>query len=132
MKLVTDINQLLENIDTLEAYISEGNAYENQAATDLIKNGICFVSYQVGEQLRFAPSRFIGYVNNKLEKHAVSQEKDGRDTNKAITAIIKMQPSPNEILEKKYFDYCYSLGIQPNKKAPFGNTRKFWFLKTDE
>ena len=132
MKLVTDINQILENIDALEAYMSEGDTYENQEATALIKRGTCFVSYEVDKQLRFAPSRFIGYVNNKLEKHAVSQEKDGRETNKAITAIIKMQPLPNEILEKKYFDYCYSLGIQPNKKGAFGVERKFWSLKRDE
>ncbi len=87
MRLITNINQLINNINILEGYITEGNEYEKHEATSLVKRGTCFVAYQVDKELRFAPSRFIGYKGNRLEKHRISY-KDGRETDKAIIEIL--------------------------------------------
>lgn len=131
MKLIKNRGQLIKNIDTLEGYLSEGNEFENSEATSLVKRGTCFVAYQVDKELRFAPSRFIGYINNKLEIHSISH-KDGRETNKAIIDILNDKPLPDVKLEKKYFDYCNQLGIQPNEKGAFGAQRKFWRLNIEK
>lgn len=131
MKLIKNKEQLIKNIDTLESYLTEGDEFEISEATSLVKRGTCFVAYQVDKELRFAPSRFIGYVNNKLEIHSVSH-KDGRETNKAIIDILTDKPTPNDNLEKKYFDYCNQLGIQPNEKGAFGVQRKFWRLNIEK
>jgi predicted restriction endonuclease len=130
MLLITDRKQLEINLATLETYLIEGNEYEIQEATSLIKRGTCFVAYQINKELRFAPSRFIGYEDNTLDIHLKSK-KDGTMTNKAIESILNEKPTSNEQLEKMYIDYCLSLGIKPNTTGNFGSPRKFWKLSID-
>lgn len=128
MKLINSQNQLIKNIDTLEGYLTEGDEYSSNEAKALVKRGTCFVAYTIETELRFAPSRFIGYVNNKLDRHSAYDDKDGRETNKVINQILGTKPEPNDKLNKKYLEYCDSLGIQPSEKGSFGVARKFWQL----
>lgn len=128
MELITNEQQLIKNIETLEGYLTEGSSDEMKEATSLVKRGICFVAYEALGELRFAPSRFIGYVDNTFEKHSLNESKHGTFTNGAIKKILHEEPLPNEILEEKYLKYCSKLGIYPNNKAVFGARRKFWTL----
>jgi hypothetical protein len=128
MELIDDKLQLIENIDTLEGYLTEGDDYSSKEAKLLVKRGTCFVAYHVDNELRFAPSRFIGYLNNELDEHSASLEKDGRETNKAIIGILGAKPLPNDILNLKYVEYCNKLGMQPSEKGAYGVERKFWQL----
>lgn len=132
MKLIDNKKQLIKNIDTLEGYLTEGDEYSKSEATSLVKRGTCFVAYNIDKELRFAPSRFIGYIDNKLDKHSASLEKDGRETNKVINEILATKPQPNDKLNSKYLDYCNKLGIQPSKTGSFGAPRKFWQLGIDK
>lgn len=132
MRLINTKNQLIKNIDTLEGYLTEGDDYAANEAKSLVKRGTCFVAYKIDRELRFAPSRFIGYIDNKLDKHSASDEKDGRETNKAIIKILEAKPIPNDQLNEKYLEYCNRLGIQPSEKGSFGAPRKFWQLKIDQ
>ncbi|MEG1400930.1 HNH endonuclease [Bacteroides sp.] len=132
MKLISDQKQLINNIETLENIIAEGSESEKKEATDLTKRGTCFVAYQIENEIRFAPSRFIGYINNKLKSHIISKSKDGRKTNKAINEILGVQPSHNKELEQKYIQYCICLGIKPNSKGAFGVERKYWKLNIEK
>lgn len=131
MELVTNKQQLIKNIETLERYLTEGDEIKMNEASSLVRRGICFVVYKAGGELRFAPSRFIGYVDNNLDAHSISPDKDGRVTNRAIEAILHTKPSPNDSLEEKYFTYANRLGIYPNVKAPFNVQRKFWMLDAE-
>jgi len=131
MRLINTKNQLIKNIDTLEGYLTEGDDYAANEAKSLVKRGTCFVAYKIDGELRFAPSRFIGYIDNKLDKHLASYEKDGRETNKAIIKILGAKPLPNDKLNEKYLEYCNRLGIQPSEKGSFGAPRKFWQLEID-
>jgi len=128
MELITNLDQLITNINTLESYLVGENEYETEEATLLVKRGTCFVAYQIGNEVRFAPSRFLGYKTNVLEQHSASS-KDGKETNKVICSILKVKPTPSDDLELVYFKYCHSLGIKPNEKGAFGAPRKFWKLK---
>ncbi len=130
-KFITDINALTQNINTLENYLIEGTDEERQEASKLIRKGICFVSYMIESELRFAPSRFIGYENNSLSKHSIV-EIDGRITNKVINKILKPNKLKVGIYEKEYLEYCTKLGIKPQiKGGAFGVKRKYWFLKLE-
>ena len=131
MKLIEDEKQLIRNIETLESYLTEGNDYEIKEATLLVKRGTCFVAYRIDKEIRFAPSRFIGYFDNKLDTHSVALYKDGRETNKALNKILKTKPLPDDNLNEQYFDYCNKLGIQPSDKGSFGAPRKFWRLNIE-
>lgn len=120
MKTINDIEQLEQNLETVEFYLTEGTDLEKDITIGLIRAGACFVAYEIDDELRFAPSRFVGYINNKLEQHLNSQ-KDGRDTNVAIEDLIDGKLGPNEKLEKTFLKYCQNLGIEPYNKK-----RKYW------
>jgi predicted HNH restriction endonuclease len=128
MGLIKTLKQLEQNIANVEKYLTVGTNEEKKETSNLIKRGTCFVAYSINNEIRFAPSRFLGYVYNELYKHA-SSEKDGRETNKAINEILQAKPVQNNDLEQKYFDYCFNLGIKPSENGAFGASRKFWVLK---
>jgi 5-methylcytosine-specific restriction protein A len=128
LSLIINLDQLIQNISKVEYYLTEGSDEQRLAASLLIKRGTCFVAYKVGDELRFAPSRFLGYSHNNLIAHSTSRV-DGRDTNKTINLILKSNPLPNNNLEKKYIGYCTKLGIKPQLKGgAYGVSRKYWQL----
>jgi len=129
--LISTFNHLIQNINTIESCLTEGNDDERLEASKLIKQGICFVAYKVGKEIRFAPSRFIGYHNNTIKEH-LTIKKNGNETNKAISKILKSKPAAYITLEKKYIDYCSKLGSKPNVEGgAFSNTRQYWTIHLD-
>lgn len=131
MELISNKEQLIKNIETLEGYLTEGDDYSSNESKSLVKRGTCFVAYKIENELRFVPSRFIGYLNNQLDRHSASLDKDGKETNKVINKILGNKPLPNENLNKQYLEYCNRLGIQPGENGAFGAQRKFWQLHID-
>jgi len=128
MTPVTDLAQINENLRTLEHYLLHGTSGEQAEARQFIQRGTCLLAYHDGTRLRFAPSRFIGYQSNTLEKHS-SSARHGGVTNQAITRVLnRQQPSANDELELQYQQYCHSLGITPRLKGSFGVGRKYWTL----
>jgi tetratricopeptide (TPR) repeat protein len=130
LELVENIGSLLENIGTLDAYLSQSSGTrENVFAKISIQRGKCFVAVGVDEYAyKFYPSRFIGYENNSMGRHQLSSLIDGRETNRAITRVLKIQlithdknPSEWEKLELAYAAYCDSLGIAFSQRK-----RKYW------
>lgn len=131
MKLVSNLEQILQNIKTVENYLTNGNTDDQLKMTAFIKRGTCFVAYQIENEIKFAPSKFLGYVDNSLKKHIPSKS-DGRETNKMIISILESKPLLNEKLEKKYISYCKKIGLEPKKKGAFGADRKYWLLRLNE
>lgn len=126
MNIITSKNQLFNNIYTLESYLTGDDGNARDEAKLLVKRGTCFVAYKNDHEIHFAPSRFIGYIENNLEKHSINFEKHGTFTNHAIKKILGSKPFPNEQLNLKYMEYCMKLGILPPEKGSFGGQRKFW------
>lgn len=75
----------------------------------------------------FAPSRFIGYIENTIGYHENNNSKDGRVTNKAINEILKKTPQVDGELEFQDKQFCQCLGFTPSKTGTSGVARKFWF-----
>ena len=123
MKLISKLDQLTKNIETVEYYLTEGKEDEQLEVSDLIKRGSCLLCYKVDNEIRFAPSRFIGYINNTLNGH-IRSEVDGRDTNVVINRILKSKPLPDESLRELYLKYCKNLGLKADNKK-----HKFWKLE---
>ena len=128
MKTISNISELKKNIREIDKYLKSKNETEVSFAKGLIKRGTCFVTVQTDEGYKFYPSRFIGYENNSMEVHECNQEKDGKETNPAISSIIGTKPQKNEALEDEYKEYCISLGFKANKAGAFGVERKYWML----
>lgn len=129
MNVITELNQITNNIVELERGRSaDGKELEEYQA--LIKRGTCFLPYMSEIGLAFAPSRFIGYVGNKLETHADNPNRDGRITNAAINQLIGVRPRTNKVMEQAYIRFCGTIGVTPSETGAFGVERKYW-ITTD-
>lgn len=127
MFIVKSIEDIKENIKTLDSYLNSKNEYEVDYAKALVKRGTCFVvTVDNNNEYKFYPSRFIGYKNNTMDKHERNYNKDGKETNPAISEVLNVKPVQNESMEEKYKDYCDALGFKPNKAGSFGVPRKYW------
>ena len=124
-KLVRNWKDILENILMLEDYRHSKNIEDIDYYNSLIKRGTCFVATIIDEELVFAPSRFIGYLQNSRQKHSANESKDGRVTNPELEKILNTKFRVDEGLERAYRSFCLSLGFTPRDKGSFGVTRKY-------
>ena len=121
METISAIADIEKNIATLDSYRISKIHEEKEFYNGLVQRGICFVAYQRNNETHFAPSRFVGYINNIMERHNANKTKDGRITNPTITQLLNSVCEYNEELEKQFIQFCSSLGITPYKKS-----RKYW------
>lgn len=128
--LVETAAQVAANLRTLEHLRSRPLDDGHRAYEQLIKRGTCFVPYVVDGGIAFAPSRFIGYQDNSIERHLANTGKDGRTTNKALHGIFGSGPQIHDGLERLYVAFCNRLRIAPSATGAFGVARKYWV--TDE
>lgn len=129
---VASIDELIQNIETVESYINEDASQESfDEMSEYIKRGHNFVAYKVDEKWHFAPSRFVGYKNNNLEKHREFRinrlisgtETDGRLSSKQVLGMEKIE---NKELDSHYKTFCDWLEVTPENRI-----RKFWVLDGD-
>lgn len=125
MELVVNEEQVAENLAELDrARVSadeDGKIYR-----DLIQNGTCYLPYLTETGIAFAPSRFIGYVGNRIQIHGLNKEKHGSKTNAALNKIYGCHPVQNENLQRAFDRFCESMGVASSSKGSFGVTRKYW------
>jgi len=127
MKLVETFEQLQSNAQTLER-IRVGEDRRNQVVhQSLIQRGRTFLPYLANDGLAFAPSRFIGYIENSLQKHESNTEKDGRLTNPRIAKILSdrfsspISNAPWPDLEEYFLKFAAKIGVVPNNVL-----RSYW------
>ncbi|MCL2824461.1 MAG: hypothetical protein FWD57_10755 [Polyangiaceae bacterium] len=130
MKLITSKEELIQNIDRLNGYLDNKLAPSYTFTLELIRRGICFVALQDKNEMRFYPSRFVGYKNNTMNDHLANEQRDGRETTPQISSIISggQPPQVDNHLERQYVKYCTSLGFAASAKGAFGVERKYWLL----
>lgn len=126
MRLVESLDEIYENISVLERIRQAGQSTELATYRSLIKRGTCVLPYSTADGIAFAPSRFIGYADNSLSKHAANESRDGRRTNGALNDILDLRPIADHSLEAAYQDFCSSIEVTPSKTGTFGVERKFW------
>lgn len=126
MDLVKNREQIDANIAALERLRQTGAGPQFRDYVSLIKLGTCFMPYKSETGLAFAPSRFLGYVDNSLQNHASNDRKDGRLTNPAISEILRQTPEEDAELDERYRAFCASLGFEARATGNFGAPRKFW------
>lgn len=128
MQIVKKIGELKRNADTIDKYLLTKKEPEYDFAIGLISRGICFIAIEKEDKYHYYPSRFMGYVDNSMDNHLNNENKDGRDTNPAISSILNNKPIANTELENHYITFCNSLGFIASKSGAFGVKRKYWIL----
>lgn len=98
---------IISNIETLYSYLhgESGEDYK-QWAVDKLKRGKNMVVEVIDGHICFAPSRFVGYLNNTKDKHDENHG-DGTDTDKILkTYYNKVQDGRLDfILQKELAKY---------------------------
>lgn len=75
---------IISNIETLYSYLHGESGEDNRLwAVDKLKRGKNMVVEMIDGHIRFAPSRFVGYINNNREKHD-EDPGNGTETDKVI------------------------------------------------
>lgn len=110
----------IQELKLLELYLNSKADPEYSFALGLVKKGTCFVAVKNGSGFSFYLSHFMGYAKNNMNKRLNNQEKDGKETNPVISRPLGGKPTLNFELEKKYLEYCESLGFVANNKGSFG------------
>ena len=125
-RLIENLSELLDNLSQVDLYLNDDTDENRQQMCNLIAKGRILVAYNSGDRLHFAPSRFIGYLNNNLLTHLVKDNgKDGRDTTPAISKIIGGY-GYNFDVEKVFVEFC-----KTNKVKPANIRRKYWVLSNE-
>lgn len=131
-ELISSIEDLIHNIETVESYINEDASQEQyDIMATYIKRGHNFVAYVIDEKWHFAPSRFVGYKNNNLELHEKfrsERQVSGTETDVRLSSniIFGIEKNQNCKLDSHYRDFCKWLDVQPENRI-----RRFWILKED-
>lgn len=131
MKTISNSDDLADNLATLYRYLQSRNEGERSFAQDLVRSGLCFVVQTVEGKQFFAPSRFVGYGKNNMDKHRRNKGKDGRDTSLSINEILGAEPTHDSKIEQQYLRFCERIGVKPGAKGPFGIERKYWVLQAN-
>ncbi len=127
MKIVASLEEIQKNTSIFDGYIENRTDPEYTWALERIKKGTCFVT--IGDEssgYKFYPSRFVGNLDNNMDKHEQNTEKDGRITNRALTLVFGKDCTADVGLEEAYKEYCHKLGFEPSDKGAFGVERKYW------
>lgn len=132
-RLVECWDHVEANIRTLETARNSQDAEIRTEYNSLIEKGTCFVAYSSGSKYTFAPSKFIGYVDNNFATHQryrnnrdPRNRRQGGDTNNAIAKILGRDPERNDAAEDLYRGFCRELGFEPRPSGTGGHPRKYW------
>jgi hypothetical protein len=81
-----------------------------------------FLPFRYGDQLAFAPAKFIGYTDNSFdENEATRGDRHGGEARIAITQALGFDAVENETLGWQLRNYCLQSGIELNN-----HRHSFW------
>lgn len=123
--------EIFKNAETLHGYLFGRDENKKQFALDLIKNGRVFCVTEIGGQLFFAPSRFIGYKENTMDRHGYIKNTgfaDGTLTTPRICKILEMENKFNYDIEQKFLRFCGNFGMTAKK---YSSPRTYWFTQKE-
>lgn len=121
MELVINKGQVAQNLAELDR-ARNSTPEEKKTYRNLISRGKCYLPYMTEFGLAFAPSRFIGYVGNTFQLHALNLGKHGNKTNHALNKIYGSEPVHNEYLHLAFRSFCESIGVARGTNV----IRKYW------
>lgn len=130
MPLVTTAEQIRRSIASLDVGLSQPQtSHAYSVCVELIHKGRCLLPYEHKGALRFAPSRFVGYVGNTLGKHIAGTEgRDGRETNVALSKVLGLALTEDQDIELKFVEFCRQIrGALPLKVPSI--QRKYWMTE---
>jgi len=125
LHFVENVDQIIENIKTLEQYLESDNAAEKEFARELVKKGRSMIIYKVKGQNHFAPGRFLGFKKNSMSAHIENENRESRDTSHTLQTLMG-KPFTHAAIEKEFNDYASKF-----KGNTLKSKRKYWRVRND-
>lgn len=122
---VNNLTDIMKNILTLEKYRVSENCRESDYYKKIVRRGKVFVVVKINGALLFAPSKFVGYLENNMEKHEIDKnyKRDGRETNREIDNFLGKHEM-NGVMETEFLRFC-----KQNFIVPADNKRTYWKIQ---
>lgn len=102
---------VVKNIYTLYSYIDSELEKEKKWALQRFKQGKWYVVEPFGNTLFFAPSRFVGYKSNTIERHIDNHGQD-TETNDCFRNLKLYKEAADECLSEQFEQFMKTLGIE--------------------
>lgn len=110
-KLVRTYQELLMNALTLADHIHDGRI-DAHAARGLVARGRVFLPFRYGQDLAFAPAKFIAYRNNSLEEYRSSvNDRSGSRARVVVSKLLRHKAAEDPALERRLENYCLRIGV---------------------
>lgn len=126
-ELVSKVEQVLNNIETLYLYGESASEGERRFHRARIKNGKLFAAMEVYGSFQFAPSKFAGYVDNDIRHAENLSDRDGRQTNIVLSRLFGEALEPGDegydAIDQEFLNYCTRKGIVPSEHH---RERRYW------
>ena len=92
-----------------------------ERAREMLGAGWVYYPFRYGEQLAFAPAKFVGYVQNSIEEYDQTKKiRHGGRARAAISKVLGYDARPSVELNLQLQNYCLQLGVPlQNKKHSF-------------
>jgi len=123
MAFVRTMNDIIQNLTTLEGYITGEDKTLAEQAKKLVKEGDSIVVYKVEGENHFAPSEFCATKDTTLKSFTTPSEDERKDANKAVAKVVGKEAFANKTIDGKFVEYCTSIGVKPGKSE-----RIYWRL----
>ncbi|PIL11692.1 hypothetical protein P775_28760 [Puniceibacterium antarcticum] len=127
MSLIDDYWDIEDNVSALEAVRKSGRGQEFEIYRSLIAKGRVLLPYLSAEGIAFGPSRFLGYKDNTVAKHAKREHRNGRETTPRIRQVLAQEfgfttwNTSDAVANDHFLRFCSALDVKPDDVA-----RTFW------
>ena len=126
LQFVENVDQIIENIKTMEQYLNSDNTDERDFAINLVKKGRAMMAYKVNGKNHFAPGTFLGFKKNSKAAFIENEKREARN-GAAIFQTLLGKPFTHAAIEKEFMEYADTLKGQTLKSK-----RKYWRVRNDE
>lgn len=121
MDVVQSRDELFDNAFELADAIHDRNV-DQERAKELVGRGRVFLPFRYGDQLAFAPAKFIGYQDNSIGDYdATRRNRSGGVARQAITRVLGYDAVESGELDLQLANYCQQIGVELRN-----NKHSFW------
>ena len=121
MTLVDTRDEILANAFLLADAIQDGDLDQERGKT-LVGNGRVYLPFRYGEQLAFAPAKFIAFRSNTIGSYDTTKDdRDGGVARKRITRIFGFDAVGSAALDRQLANYCLQINVDLR-----ANRHSFW------
>lgn len=110
-EFVETYQELTRNALTLADQMHDGTI-DAHAAGELVAKGRVFLPFRYGQELAFAPAKFIAYRDNSLDEYRSSvYQRSGSRARVVISKLLRQKASEDPVMEGRLQNYCLRMGM---------------------